>query len=214
MKPIYKKLAFTGITILIGLTGLKTVLSQTTVNISAEQPPQLTVDAGDDATINVGEGITLGGTPAATGGSGNYIYNWSHPTYLDNSIIANPLATPPGNLTFTLTVTDENGCTESDAASITVLGGTGVKDSETGIDLNIFPNPGSGKFTIAFSNSFNEKRILITVTNLSGQKVYEEICDVKPDFQKEIDISFLSGGFYILTIEGESIYLDRQLILR
>lgn len=213
MKPIYTKFAIIGITIFLCLTSLKTALSQTTVNISAEQPPQLIVDAGDDATINVGEGVTLGGTPAATGGSGNYIFNWNHPSYLDNSIIANPLATPPGNLTFTLTVTDENGCSESDAASITVLGGTGINDSKTNIDLVIFPNPGSGKFTIVFSNSINEKHLVITVTNLSGQKVYEEICDAKPDFQKEIDISFLSGGFYILTIEGQSIYLDRQLIL-
>jgi hypothetical protein len=213
MKPGYTKFIIIGTTIFLGLTSLKITFSQTTVNISAEQPPQLIVDAGDDATINEGEGVTLGGTPAATGGSGNYIYNWNHTSYLDNSIIANPLATPPGNLTFTLTVTDENGCTESDAASVTVIGGTGISDSKTNIDLNIFPNPNNGKFTIVFSNSINEKGLHITVTNLSGQKVYEEVFNAKPDFQKEIDISFLSGGFYILTIEGASIHLDRQLIL-
>ena len=44
-------------------------------------------------------------------------------------------------------------------------------------------------------------------------KEVEEIFDVKMYFQKEIDISFLSEGFYILTVKGESIYLDRQLIL-
>lgn len=214
MKSIYTKFTATGIIIFAGLIILKTTLAQTNINLSVSQPPQLIVDAGEDATIDVGDNITLGGTPTAAGGTGDYIYSWNKLPYLDDPAIANPVATPPGNLTFTVTVTDENGCSESDAVSIKVPGGTGINDDITKFSLNIFPNPGSGTFTIAFSDVINEKDLRIVVTNLSGQIVYEEICYINHGREKTIDISYLPEGFYILTIDGESIHYERQLIIQ
>jgi len=214
MKSIYTKFTEVGIALFIGLININIAYGQTNINLSVSQPPQLIVDAGEDATINVGENITLGGTPTAEGGSGSYIYSWNHPSYLDNSIIANPVATPPGNLTFAITVTDDNGCSESDTVSIIVIGGTGINDDITSISLRIFPNPGSGSFTIAFSNAVNEKDLRITINNLSGQKVYEEICDIKSGLEKEIDISHLPEGFYFLIINGKSTHHERQLIIQ
>jgi hypothetical protein len=214
MKSFCARFTIIGITIFACLISLKTILAQTNINLSVSQPPQLVVNAGEDATIDVGEDITLGGSPAATGGSDNYNYSWNHPSYLDNSIIANPVATPPGNLTFTLTVADENGCSASDAVSVIVIGGTGINDDIKNLSLNIFPNPGNGSFTITFSSVFNGKDLRIKVTNLSGQKVYEEICDIKPGTEKGIDISYLPEGFYILTIDGISTHHERQLIIQ
>jgi hypothetical protein len=208
------KYTVTGITIFICLISLKITCAQTSINLSVSQPPQLVVDAGEDATINVGENATLGGTPTAAGGSGNYIYSWNRRPYINDPAIPNPIATPPGNLTFTVTVTDENGCSESDAVSIIVIGGTGINDDITNISVRIFPNPGSGSFTIGFSNGVNEKDLRITVTNLSGQKVFEEICDISSGKEKEIDISYLPKGFYILTIDGKTINHERQLIIQ
>lgn len=214
MKSIYTKFAAIGITIFAGLIILKTTLAQTNINLSVSQPPKLVVDAGDDATIDVGDNITLGGAPTATGGSGNYIYSWNRYPYLDDPAIANPVATPPGNLTFTVTVTDENDCSESDEVSIIVIGGTGINDDITEFRLNIFPNPGSGTFTIAFSDVINEKDLRIVVSNLSGQKVYEEACHISHGCEKTIDISYLPEGFYIITIDGVSIHHERQLIIQ
>jgi hypothetical protein len=214
MKSICTKFTEIGIILFIGLISLKTTLAQTNINLSVIQPSQLIVDAGDDATIDVGENITLGGTPTAAGGTGNYVYSWNRWPYLNDRTIPNPIATPPGNLTFVVTVTDENGCSESDAVSIIVIGGTGIDDDITNISLRIFPNPGSGSFTIAFSNVVNEKDLRITVNNLSGQKVYEEICDIKPGIEKQIDISYLPEGLYILTINGETTNYERQLIIQ
>lgn len=214
MKSICTKSVVIVITVFTGLLGIKITLAQTNVNLSVKQPPQLVVDAGDDATINVGEEITLGGIPTAAGGSGNYVYSWDRWSYVNDPSIPNPVTTPPGNLTFTVTVTDKNGCSGADAVSITVIGGTGINDDLANIILNIFPNPGSGSFIIAFSNTFEEKDLRIIVTNLSGQKVHEEICDIIPGMEKEIDISYLPEGFYILSIDGESIHHERQLILQ
>ena len=214
MKSNYWRLTTSGMIILVAVLSLQKSMAQTTVNISAPQAPELIADAGEDATINVGEDITIGGSPAATGGSGNYSYLWNRKSYLDYEFIANPVATPTGNMTFTLTVTDDEGCTASDEIYIAVTGGSGISNSETDINLNIYPNPGSGTFTIAIENLLNERQLKITITGLSGQKVYEDICEIALHLEKEIDLSNLSKGCYILTISGESTHIERQLILQ
>jgi hypothetical protein len=214
MKSTGNKFTVIGIIIFTGLTSFKTTLAQTNINLGVSQPPQLIVNAGDDATINAGEDITLGGTPTAAGGSGNYVYSWDRWSHVNDPAIANPVAVPPGNLTFTVTVTDGNGCTQSDAVTITVIGGTGINDDISNTEVIIFPNPGSGYFIIKFSDVINEKDLIIKVSNLSGQKVYEEICYINPGTEKEIDISCLPEGFYILTIDGGSTHHERQIIIQ
>jgi hypothetical protein len=81
-----------------------------------------TADAGADAVIISGESVVIGGTPTATGGTGPlYTYVWSPPTGLDNPSFANPTASPAVNTTYTVTVTDANGCTDSDDVTVTVI---------------------------------------------------------------------------------------------
>jgi hypothetical protein len=214
MKPCHWRLLTAGIIILIAVNGLQKSNAQTTVNITAAQAQELVADAGEDATIDVGESITIGGSPTASGGTGSYTYQWNYASFLSDNSAANPLGTPPGSLTFSVTVTDEEGCTDTDGAYITVIGGTGVNDSKENIGLSIFPNPVSGALNIKIAGIRNEKQIKISITSLSGQKVHEELCDVKQYFEKELDLSYLAKGFYILKIDGENIHLDRQLIIQ
>jgi len=80
-------------------------------------------DAGSDTTImyNTFDPFTIGGNPSAFGGNGEYVYLWEMSAPLDDIFIANPQATFPdtGSYTFTLLVTDGNGC-QSDVSEVTV----------------------------------------------------------------------------------------------
>jgi hypothetical protein len=189
-------------------------MAQTIVNISAVQAPELVADAGEDATIDAGGEITIGGSPTAKGGTGNYTYQWNYESFLEDTAVANPVAFPPGSLTFNVTVTDQEGCTDTDGIYITVIGGTGINNTESNTSIIVFPNPGKGLFTIKINGIVDEQQIKISITNLSGQRVYENICNVEPVIQREINISFLSKGFYILTVDGKSMHLERQLIIQ
>ena len=53
--------------------------------------------------------------------TGGVSYQWSPATGLDNPNIANPLARPSGNTTYTVTATDANGCTATDSLTVYVL---------------------------------------------------------------------------------------------
>jgi gliding motility-associated-like protein len=68
------------------------------------------------------EPIQLGVTGPAPAGPG-YTYNWSPATYLSDPAIPNPVATitTPGSYTYTLTVTNSNGCVKTDDIIINVI---------------------------------------------------------------------------------------------
>ncbi|MCB0516219.1 MAG: hypothetical protein KDD49_09165, partial [Bacteroidetes bacterium] len=86
------------------------VAEQVTITVH----PTPTASAGTDQSICQGESTQL----TATGGIS---YAWSPATGLDNPNIANPTASPTSTTTYTVSVTDENGCTDSDEVMITVL---------------------------------------------------------------------------------------------
>lgn len=72
-----------------------------------------TATAGPDATVCQGQPTQL----TATGGTS---YSWSPSAGLNNPNIANPIATPSVTTTYTCTVTNALGCTDTDIATITV----------------------------------------------------------------------------------------------
>lgn len=84
--------------------------------------PTPTVSAGPDKTVcENAQPTPIGGTPTATGGTGPYTYSWSPTTGLSAANVPNPDATQsPGVYTYTVTVSDANGCGGSDAMILTV----------------------------------------------------------------------------------------------
>lgn len=85
-----------------------TDIAKVTVN------PLPVANAGPDKSVCTGGAAYLG----AGGGS---TYQWTPSTFLNNPSIWNPIATPPVNMTYTVTVTDANGCKDDDAVSVTLL---------------------------------------------------------------------------------------------
>ncbi len=76
--------------------------------------PAVIANAGDDINVCAGASATLNAT-------GGIIYNWSPALFLDNAFIANPECTPLFPITYTVTVTDANGCFASDEISVGII---------------------------------------------------------------------------------------------
>jgi hypothetical protein len=73
-------------------------------------------NAGNDVTICKDESTSLNA-------SGGVSYEWSPSTGLSNSGIFNPIANPTQTTTYTVTVTDSDGCTDQDDVEIIVNAG-------------------------------------------------------------------------------------------
>jgi|GEM_PF-1028558 len=79
----------------------------------------LMINAGNDVNITPGNSVQLSGS--ATGGVSPYTFSWSPGTWLSNPAIANPVATPPQSVTYTLTVTGNNGCIGTDLVNVAIV---------------------------------------------------------------------------------------------
>lgn len=79
---------------------------------------QCTASAGADTAICQGGTIQLNGNGT---GSGTMNYTWSPATDLSCTNCQSPIATPSGNITYTLTVIDDTGCVATSTITLTVF---------------------------------------------------------------------------------------------
>ncbi len=93
-----------------------TCAASATLQVNVKPSPL--ANAGNDAGINPGAAVTIGGSPAATGGALPYTYSWAPATGLSASNIANPNASPSIPTNYTLTVTGSNGCKGKDEVMV------------------------------------------------------------------------------------------------
>jgi len=117
--------------------------------------------AGNDTVILSGVVANLHGE--ASGGSGNYSYDWSPSILLDTANIANPTTIAlTTSQTFTLTVTDNvTGCKKTSTMQVIIYGGgltaTASASPQTICEgattqLNALPQGGSGTYTYTWTS--------------------------------------------------------------
>ncbi|MBK9191567.1 MAG: T9SS type A sorting domain-containing protein [Crocinitomicaceae bacterium] len=83
--------------------------AQVTVTINALP----TISAGSDVAVCIGDSTQLNAT-------GGVIYVWTFNTTLSDFVIADPWAQPTVDMTYFLTGTDANGCSNTDDVTVTV----------------------------------------------------------------------------------------------
>ena len=118
--------------------------------------------AGPDKTVLEGGVVQL--TPALNAGF-PVTYTWTPPTGLNNPNAPDPLASPVDDITYTMKVTSDKGCTSSDQVFVKVL-----KKPEI---PNIFSPNGDGihdRWVIAFLETY--PGCTVEVFNRYGQRIY------------------------------------------
>ena len=85
--------------------------------------PEMIVEAGAGVELCAGGDVQLNATVMTSDSpmSTNFIYSWGPTSGLSNPNIANPLASPATTTTYTVTVTDEHGCTATDDVAVNVF---------------------------------------------------------------------------------------------
>ncbi|MDP1746396.1 MAG: hypothetical protein Q8L90_12510, partial [Bacteroidota bacterium] len=78
----------------------------------------LVASAGANQAITCA-GVAIGGSPTATGGNATYTYSWSPTAGLSSATASNPTSGVCPTATYTVTITDANGCTATSSMVLT-----------------------------------------------------------------------------------------------
>lgn len=120
--PIFNSEEAGNFTYQVLITDQKGCQARDTVSVRVLRLP--IADAGPDKEVCEGRTVVIGGNPTASGGSGsNYTYFWTPFTGLDDPTKPNPvvsLTLAQKTVTYTLLVTDGNGCSATDQVTVTV----------------------------------------------------------------------------------------------
>ena len=117
-------------------------------------------------TIFAGESVILSAVAA-----GNFTYSWTPVAGLSNPSIQNPTITPVESTTWYVTITDSNGCSNTDSVSL-VLKQVLCEEPELFIPNAFTPN-GDQNNDVLFVRGNTIKELLLRVYDRWGEKVFE-----------------------------------------
>ena len=147
-----------------------------------------TIILGDHAQLN---GLASSGTLAGIAG-----YSWSPPTALSCTTCPNPLATPSVTTQYVLTVTDNNGCTDTSIINIYV----DLFCFDPFIPSAFSPN-GDQENDILYVRSNCLTNFTFKVYDRWGEKVFETT-DMTHGWDGSFRNEPMNAGVFVFTLEG------------
>ena len=107
---------------------------------------------------------------------------------------------PNSNTTYTVTGTDNNGCSNTATVQLVVSACVGINNiSSSAQGINIYPNPNNGEFTVELNNGINKS---ISITDLSGKVILSaNTSDNKINF----NLNKFAVGMYYVKIQSGNI---------
>ncbi|MCK9616469.1 MAG: T9SS type A sorting domain-containing protein [Lentimicrobiaceae bacterium] len=170
--------------------------------------PLPVVQLGSDTIICVNHVIELDATiPNAQ----NYL--WQPFGQTTPTIMVDSTGVGAGVQTYSVLVTDNNGCQTTDDITITFDPCTGITGYVKGLKVDISPNPASENVYLTLITDKN-CQFGVKITNAANQEFYHQRMTVNGKMIKTIDISSLARGIYFVHIEGNKTKLIRKLIVQ
>lgn len=140
-------------------------------------------------------------TVTASGGVSPYVYSWQT-TPPQTTQTATGLASG----TYTVTVTDQNGCTKTLVALVPA--GVAIDWADLGLnDFTFYPNPAHNEIHLK-ANLPQTRTIQVRILDIMGKEIWANHYQVSKELNEKIDISRIPAGSYLLNIsteDGEAI---------
>ena len=185
-------------TYLVTITDANNCSSTSSVTVS--QPAAIALTTGSTPSI-AGQSTGSATVQNVTGAVSPYTLNWSNG---DSTLTADNLAAG----TYTVTLTDANGCQQTATATVNTV--TGLGTVTTDINFSVFPNPANSQLNLTFNNL--KENGTISITNTLGQKVSDQ--EVKQNTHSvTIDVSKLATGVYVLELRSGNNRSLKQVVI-
>ncbi len=170
-----------------------TVIGASTSGCSSSTPAICSVYVNPLPVINVTTNDTLicNGETATLTANGALTYSWS-----SGGTNATEVVSPTVTTNYTITTVDVNGCQNTAVITQSVDACAAIiKNSISGNELSIYPNPFNSKVTIISSGSKQRLQVL----SVLGAVIFDSFIENKTT---EIDLSAYSNGIYYIKISS------------
>lgn len=165
--------------------------------------PLQAVAYAEHNSMNIGETNTL--HVVATGGTGEYSYDWQPADNLDDPTAQNPVftATEAGDVTFNVNVTS-GGEVVTASLTITVIDNVDVEEI-AGEKVSVYPNPATSIVNINGLSDF--ANLEVKVVNLQGQVVMTVVNSL------EINVKDIESGIYFINIDCDGTQIIKRIVV-
>nr|MBP6640208.1 T9SS type A sorting domain-containing protein [Bacteroidia bacterium] len=150
-------------------------------------------------------------TDASTGGVTTWFWDFGD---AQTSTLQNPVHSylALGVYTVTLIVTD-GFCRDTTTTMVDVNQYVKVDDASFAASLDIYPNPSNGLFHL-YLELHKRSDVDLRVMDLSGKVVYQDQLRRAVSYQGDLDLSNLSKGVYVLTLESSGQRIFQKLVIQ
>ncbi|HRI26695.1 MAG TPA: T9SS type A sorting domain-containing protein [Chitinophagales bacterium] len=141
-------------------------------------------------------------------------FSWSPAASLNNPASNAPIATPAQTTTYTVVVTNAAGCTGSAQVTLTVEDCTGIQQDLAQGNLQIYPNPGKGFFSLQVPQT-PTTQMELSVFSIDGKLAHHQVINTPAgNMPVLLNLSDVSPGLYFVTLQNGNIRYTEKLIIR
>ncbi len=167
------------------------------------------VEVTEPTAISISSSVTdetLGNDGAiditVTGGTSPYTYSW------DSGQTTEDLSGLTGNTTYLVTVTDNNGCTDTMSVFVASFVGVASLDNES---LTLYPNPNNGEFSVELPANVPGV-VTVSILSVQGQLITQKTIDSN---NANLNLTDLAVGQYLVRFESNNkVYQARFTIMK
>ncbi|MBL4578484.1 MAG: T9SS type A sorting domain-containing protein, partial [Flavobacteriales bacterium] len=173
-----------------------------TVSDSIDEGPALTLSFSSTAAT---DSLSDGTASVVATGTAPYTYLW-------DDLAAQSTSTATGLLTgsYTCTVIDANGCTDS--GSVTVQTFIGIDNVNMALQFEVYPNPTGAIVTLSIQSA-KHSNFSIQVENMIGEVLLETIYSGKSSVKEDLNLGSLPNGVYFIRVDSEYGSANRRIVV-
>jgi len=173
------------------------------VSCSNTQAITVTVNPLPNVTASVAKSQICKFEIATISGNGATTYSWN--TGVTSQVLTFTLGV---TTTYTLTGTDNNGCSKTTTVTQFVATCIGLDEAKAAGEpvLNVYPNPKHGQFVIRA-----DAAMTLFMSNALGQVV--ETILLSPNNKNEVTVSNLPTGIYFISGQSNGKKLSRKIVV-
>ena len=190
-------------TILVSTVGTYVVTTTDSIGCVSMDSTEITTSLPVPAITGLVDTICANGSMILDAGAGFSTYSWTTSGSAQTETVSGA-ALPLGDNTVTVTVSDSNGCLNTDAVTFNIDACASI-DELNAIAMSIYPNPSTGVFNYSIDNMSGN--ITMMITDLSGKIVDAgTITSANGTF----DLTRYQAGTYILKLQaGDAVTIVR-----